>query len=209
MFLDEKHKEVITESLKLFMKYGIKSPTMDDVANNLRMSKKTLYKYCSNKKDLVNQCVSFVVHQEEERTCHYKELKHNAIESHFIITEMASELIRNTHPSVFFDLKKYFPEAWHLLETHRKSSITEKIQFNLQKGIEEGLYRNDLNFQLVVSLYANMVDTMFHYENIQEMGIDYPTMFLEITRFYIRGIASDKGLEVLKKKVELEKNKLS
>ena len=108
---NEKLKKLLDDSLNVFMKYGIRSVTMDDMARHLGISKKTLYKHVKDKNDLVIQCMK--QHQADEKcameACIGNEL--NAIEEMFEISQVIVDQLQNIHPSVMYDLEKYYPEA--------------------------------------------------------------------------------------------------
>ncbi len=115
----DKEQQIIADAIKVFMTYGIKSVTMDDVAKHLRMSKKTLYQYVSDKNDLVKKCL--------DRDCQVTEVLVkevlskglNAIEENFEISKHIVEDLKNIHPSIFYDLEKYYPDAWNTMYTLR------------------------------------------------------------------------------------------
>lgn len=197
-------KEIIESTLQLFMKLGIKSVTMDDVARHLGISKKTLYKLVEDKNDLVRKSLSFgcdIETIEIDKICN---LSLNAIDESFEISNYVFKHIRSIHPSIVFDLQKYHPEAWKEFRENKKSQINQCYMNNIAKGIKEGLYRNDINGEIVTKFYTSRFEVMFDQELFPPDKFDPAETYLEIFRYHIRGIASEKGLEYLVKKMKIK-----
>ena len=193
-------KEILINTGMLFMRYGIKSMTMDDISRQLGISKKTLYQYVSNKKDLVKKVIGSMI--EEDQSC-MEEIfteRGNAIDELMEVTKMVSAQVKEMHPSVMFDMKKYHPEAFSLLVEHKEKFIYKNIKRNLEEGIQSGLYRDNLNAELVTRLYLAMVNTIMDPDHFPSSNFSYVDLHTEMMRYHIRGIASNKGREYLKSK---------
>ena len=197
----EKHIELLVNCAQLFMKYGIKSLTMNDIATHLGISKKTLYLYVTDKKDLVTQTVQIQIENEEcilEATISHDG---NAIDGLLRINQKVSEKLHNIQPGVMFDLQKFYPEAWKIFQNHKCNYIPTIVEANIEKGIKEGLYRENANPKIISKFYITMVDKMFDIELFPPLEFNYKKLHLEMTRYHIRGIASRKGIEYLKEKL--------
>lgn len=187
------------------MKYGVKSVTMDDVAKNLRMSKKTLYQYVSDKKDLVKKVMEFGKNMDETAVTMICSGDGNAIDQNYEISKFVLSKVKNIHPSVFFDLEKYYPEAWEVMEGHKEDFIYGCILDNIKLGMKEGLYREDLHPELTALTYVHAIDMIFHmFAEHPEVKMSFEDMYLQSFRYHIRGIASEKGREYLKDKIKKE-----
>lgn len=197
-------KEILANSALLFTKYGIKSMTMDEISRQLGISKKTLYLYVSNKKDLVIKVMKLIIETEQCVILNLNETESNPIDEIMEITKMVSAQMKEMNPSVLFDLKKYHPKAWQILEKHKEEFVSDCIKKNLNKGIETGLYRENLNPEIVTYLYLSMVNGMIDPDKEISSGFRYYEMHLEMMRYHIRGIASKKGREYLKQKFSQE-----
>jgi transcriptional regulator with XRE-family HTH domain len=187
------------------MKYGIKSITMDDVARELGISKKTLYQFVSDKDDLVGKFVDNEVALRQEEICKCFGIGFNAIEELFEISIFMNKLIRDQNPATDYDLKKYYPQHYQKTLKARREGIYSYILLNLKKGIKEGLYRKEMNKDVIAKLYlwrsenTNLSD-MF---TVEEFGSI--KLFVELLSYHVRGIATEKGIVALEKKVkELE-----
>lgn len=194
----EKQTKVIAGITMLFMKLGIKSLTMDDIARHMGISKKTLYQYVTDKNDLVIKGVSLMIEHEKQLLCSANELSATAIDELIGVTKCVSSEIGEMHPSVIFDLQKYHPDAWKLLENHKKAFIHNMMLENLKRGIKEGYYRENINPEIIANIYIGMVDNILNPENPINKNMSIDKMHTEIIRYHIKGIANDKGLEYLK-----------
>lgn len=198
---DEKFVQILSDAMEVFMKYGIKSVTMDDLARQLRISKKTLYKYFKDKNDLVLKGIE--LHHENEvcsiDECCQKNL--NAIDESFEISRVIVDQLRNIHPSVMYDLEKYHPEALGVIDEYKKTVVKDWVSDNMRRGIEEGLYREDLNIPILTALYLQRMNDFFHIEAFPKEST-LSEIYLETFRYHIRGLASEKGIEYLKQKVK-------
>ena len=132
--MDEKRNEIINKSAMIFLRHGIKSVTMDDLARELGMSKKTIYNHFKDKDELVKSIVSTLI--ERNRTaCESGRIKaENAIEALMNISEYSTRLFTEIHTSVFFDLQKYYPEAWSIIKQHRLAFVSNQITQNIIRG---------------------------------------------------------------------------
>ena len=203
--MNDELKNILLKVRELYMKYGIKSITMDDVARELGISKKTLYQFVTDKDDLVGKFIDneMAVRQEEICKCFGKGF--NSIEELFEISIFMNKLIRDQNPTTEYDLKKYYPQHYQKTVKARREGIYSYILLNLKKGIKEGLYRKEMNKDVIAKLYlwrsdnTNLNDLF----TVQEFGSI--KLFVELLSYHIRGIATEKGILVLEKKVkELE-----
>ena len=199
-YMEQKEKDILMQAAELFTKYGVKSMTMDDVARHLGISKKTLYQYVDNKKDLVKKSIQ--LHIDEEQCCMDDALQceGNAIDELMMMTKMVGSQMKDMHPSVIFDLKKYYLEAYKCLALHRDEFIYSNIKRNIEDGMKSGLYRSNINAEILTRLYLSMVNVILDPESITLSQHSAADIHIEMIRYHIRGIASSKGREYLKQK---------
>ena len=191
--MSEIKDKILTEAELLFMRYGFKSITMDDVARELGVSKKTLYQFFSDKNDLVNQCVEHYLETMNTMCCSVVENKDlDAISVMLQISEQMNAMIRQINPSSMFDLKKYFKPAWDKLEADRRSFIKRVIQDNILLGVKKGLYRKDLDAETVSRIYIYLVGFLTNPDNYDQEGMDIKEMHLEIVKYHLRSICTPK-----------------
>jgi len=195
-------KDIIIKAGELFVKYGIKSMTMDDIAREMGVSKKTLYQFVENKKDLVKKVMSLHIHNQQDCICEMHSAEGNAIDKLMEIGAFVNQHMRSLHPSVIFDLKKYHPEAWGYLNKHKEEFIYTTIKSNLEEGMSEGLYREDLKPDLVARLYMGMTNALIDPESFPSDQFSKEELHNEMTKYHIRAVLSKKGIEYIKTKME-------
>jgi AcrR family transcriptional regulator len=202
---DTRKSEILEQVLKLFMRLGIKSMTMDDVATQLRVSKKTLYEHFQDKNDLVEQAVASVCsyHRDTIQAICARGL--NAIDENEEITRFIVGQIGSVHPSVQFDLQKYHPKAWAIMEEREQADVYACVTSNLRKGIAEGLYRDDLDVEVITRLYIARIDSTWDGRVFPSDKFNLSDVLWKHFEYHIRGIASKKGVAYLEKKAKKER----
>ncbi len=190
------------------MRYGVRSVTMDDVARELKVSKKTLYKYVKDKSDLVSKIMEGQCEMEKMVIGNVTAEAENAIDELMRITEMFSQKLAQMNPSVLYDLEKYYPEAWEVFTTHKEKFVLGCVQSNLERGIHEGIYRDNLNPEIIARLYIQKVDCMFDPAIFPIGKYTFFQIHLELMRYHIRGVANEKGMEYLAEKIKKDHSNL-
>ncbi|TNF24258.1 MAG: TetR/AcrR family transcriptional regulator [Bacteroidetes bacterium] len=198
--MDEKALKILAQSTELFMQYGIKSLTMDDIARHLGISKKTLYQSFSDKAELVYQGMLAHMKHEQDALNTIHEQSENAIEEMFLISQHVSKHIQSMHPSILFDLEKYYPEAFQEFQNYKLKYIMGCIARNIEDGIAQGFYRKNMNIPVVAALYVARMDVLFDQKLFPSSQFSLKDVYFEAIRYHIRGIASEKGIEYLKNK---------
>ena len=180
---DAPKTSIAARAMALFQRFGLRACTMDDVSRELAISKKTLYKFFTNKADLVDGSVrAFLAHQmaSMEKVTAKSE---NALDELFRQHQQVMEIVAGNGPSMLFSMKKYYPETYAWLMEQRKQMILERTRANLQRGMDEGLYRTD-----VMPEYA----VWYHYAQMVALTeIDwFPENLLKDRNFYHYGLRS-------------------
>lgn len=197
----EKERQIILGASVVFMKYGVKSVNMDDVARNLGISKKTLYKYVKDKNDLVGKALE--AHHMHEMAAMEEIFSKglNAIDEMFEMSSFISSMLNTLHPSIHFDLEKYHPIVWKDMKCARDQAVFNFVFQNLEKGKAEGLYRENLNSDVITEIYISKIDVLFDGQVFPPERISFSEVYKEFFRYHIRGIASRAGREYLSQKM--------
>jgi AcrR family transcriptional regulator len=174
---------------------------MDDVARELGISKKTLYKYFKDKNDLIVKGVQMKIDADEEQCGSVECQNGNAIDELFAISEFVVQNLSNINPSVIFELKKYHPEAFEILNKHKWEFVLKTIRKNINRGIEEGIYRDNMDPEIIARLYVGSTDLIMEGSIYPWPEFKVDKVYLEILRFQIRGLANKKGIEYLTNKL--------
>jgi AcrR family transcriptional regulator len=202
----EKLDLIVASALELFMKFGVKSLTMADVAAKLGMSKKTLYQFVTDKKDLVDRAVVLCIEEEQFVLIQVANNSEHAIDELMGFTRFVNSRLRDLHASVIYDIQKYHPDSWAKIQDHEESFVRNSILANTKRGISEGLYRKNLNPEIITSLYILMLDGFFQSEETFGKDVRLEDLHLEIIRYHLRGVANEKGITLLKETLKKEEN---
>lgn len=199
--MNEELKSILEKVNDLYQKYGIKSVTMDDVARELGISKKTLYQHVKDKQDLVEQALQL---DGLKKAGILKQIMHdsslNAIEQVIEIYDYIHNAIINKYSATIeYDLKKYYPDFFTRMVQMKREHMFENMMANMEKGKKEGLYRSDLNEKVLATLHVMRVESILsndYYLSSEIRPIDF---FKELFDYHLRGIATEKGIKEFEK----------
>jgi AcrR family transcriptional regulator len=200
--------DILERVRELFYKYGVRSISIDDICRDLGISKKKLYQYVSSKTELVDKLLELERQNFKVIFDNHNFDGVNAIDILLTVSRELGERFRDVSPSMTFDLKKYYPEIYHKHIDDRINFIYNKIQINLQKGISQGMYRDDLSIELVARLYIRRLIDLHNPEFFPAEKFSFQTLFNVMFDNFIRGIANANGIdyyEKQKRKVNFKK----
>ncbi|GAB5416535.1 MAG: TetR/AcrR family transcriptional regulator [Crocinitomicaceae bacterium] len=200
--MDEKRLEILERASIVYMRLGIKSVTMDDLARELGISKKTIYKYFDDKSDLVRSIVEMKMEMDQALCMNCINQNGNAIDDLIQVSKLIAEHIGNVNPTVLYDVKKYHSEAWQLMDHHRWNFVLNMIVGNIEKGIEENLYRDNLKPEVIGRLYVSSIDTLFNVDVFPWPKFTFQEVYSELIHFHIQGLVNDNGLKYLHQKID-------
>ncbi len=194
--MNEELKSLIEQVRSLFTKYGIKSMTMDDIARELGMSKKTLYQHVKNKDELVEYVLNDIMNEYNEHFDTILSKKFNAIEFLIQVNKLVHHMIKNKNLSFEFDLKKYHPEIFRSMRKQNTDKMFAMVLKNIKQGKKEELYRKNLNAELIAKHYVDRIVAVKESELITEEEKMQPEFVNQIIEYHIRGIANEKGIKL-------------
>jgi AcrR family transcriptional regulator len=193
-------EKIIAKASELFLKLGFKSVTMDDIAGEMCISKKTIYKYFCNKEVLIEESTSMVHRQVHEIMDTIVAKNYNAIHENFEIREMFRDMFKNnTDTSPIYQLKKHYPEIYQNILSHEIEQCTQCFRDNIEKGIREELYRPDLNVEIYVRFYYTLI---FHINENTVSESEAQRIELEALEYHTRAMATEKGVQELEKQLK-------
>ncbi len=192
-------KEKIIQNAKdMFLKLGFKSITMDDIACEMCISKKTIYKYFANKELLVAESTVLLQKEVHQILSEIMAKNHNAIEENFQIRRMFGEMFKSTDTSPIYQLKKHYPSVYKQVLEYQIQECETCFTDNIQKGIKQGLYRNDIKISIYVKFYYALI------LNITENTVfekEAQKLELEALEYHIRAMATENGIAELEKQL--------
>jgi len=199
--MDEKFEKIISESAHLFARYGIRNLSMDDICRDLGISKKTLYQYVENKADLIKAILSRLKHESLKAEHQQALAGMNAIDQLLTSSRIICANMKQFNPALTFELKKYYPAIFNEFYQAKKESIYHAIVTNIRQGIEEGLYRGDLDVELVARLYVQKLENIHDPDFLSTAGLSPDTVFNVMFDNHIRGISNSHGLAYYEKQL--------
>lgn len=198
--MDDKMAQILKASGTLFRKYGIRSISMDDIAREIGMSKKTLYQYVENKNDLLEKLLMHLV--TSSTACVTEGLSDkNAIDILLQVSVKVSQEIKEMNPAILFDLEKFYPALFRTFVQAKRDHVYIKIKENLEQGISEGIYRNDIDADLVSKLYVQKLLDVHDPDFLSSVDFTFEKVFQVMFDNHIRGIANPVGLAYYEKQI--------
>jgi AcrR family transcriptional regulator len=190
---------ILKSAEELFFRYGVKSVTMDDIATHLGMSKKTIYHFFKDKDELLSDFAKSFVNRNANVFEHECKLSHNAIDEIFCVMKHLRNMIQQMNPKLFFELQKYYPQAWQQLRDFREKHVTEMIQKNLEKGITQGLYRSDINIIVLAKLRLEEIDMAMNHSVFPIDKFNIAQVQITLFEHFLYGICTLKGHKLINK----------
>jgi len=189
--------KIIQKAAEMFINLGFKSVTMDDIANEMGISKKTIYSHFNNKTELVKETVLTVFHSITCGIDHIRSMGKNPIEELYEIKKFAMLQLKNEKTSPQYQLQKYYPEIYDMIKKMKFENMNDCTLENLRRGVEQGYYRKNINIHFISRIYFLTLseinnETLFPVQQFPKIMImeDY-------LEYHLRGIITEKGKEIL------------
>jgi AcrR family transcriptional regulator len=198
----EVQARIFNQAHDLFMQFGLKSVSMDDIASKMGISKKTIYQYFEDKEELVSAVVKAITSQNEE-VCNNDIIRsENAVHEIFLAMEQMSTLFHKMNPSILFDLQKYYPNAFKIFFTHKNEFIYKKIKDNLKRGIKEDLYKNDIDIEILSRFRVESIVMPFNPDFQSVLKKNLVELSQVLSTHFLFGIATTKGEKQINKYIK-------
>ena len=189
--------KILEKATDMFLKLGFKSVTMDDLAHEMGISKKTIYASFENKTKLVQECASGLFETISNGIDHIRSLEKNPIEELYAIKKFVMGHLKNQKSSAHYQLQKYYPAVFDGLRCQQYDVMQHSVRNNVKKGIEQGMYRENLDIEFIWRIY--MAGAM----NIKDAQLFPPDLFGaerltdNYLEYHLRGIVTPEGRKVL------------
>ncbi len=205
----ETKERILLKAEELFMQFGIRSVSMDDIANNLGMSKKTLYQYFADKDELVEAVVDGHINGIQQDCIGCKNEATNAIHEIFITMERIMEEFSNMNPMLLYDMEKFHHKAYKLFRDHKDKFLLQVINENIEWGIKDELYRSDVNVDVMSKFRIESMMIPFNVSVFSPGKYNLATTSEMILENFTYGLATIKGHKLIQKYNEQRKKNLS
>ena len=192
-------EKIIAKASDLFLKLGFKSATMDDIAGEMCISKKTIYKYFCNKEILVEETTEIVhkaIHQSIDTIV---AKNYNAIEENFEIRKMFKEMFKTGEASPAYQLRKHYPEIYDKVISRELNECNAVFKQNIERGIQQGLYRKNILVDTYVGFYYNLIFSIHGNTSSEKESKELELQALE---YHTRAMATPEGIIELEKQLQ-------
>jgi len=195
----EAQERIRQKADELFRRYGIRSVTMDEIAAQLGISKKTIYQYYADKDQLVDAVAVDEIHYSQECCLKDAEASANAIEEIFRVMEFVEVMFRNMNPSMLHDLEKYHPIGYRKFLEHKNKFLFEMIRKNIERGIAEELYRPEIDLEIMTRYRLESMMLAFNPALFPSPKFNLVKLQQEILEHFLYGLATLKGYKLILK----------
>lgn len=189
-------ERILTEAERLFWKYGVRSVTMEDIARQLGISKKTIYQHFSDKEQILCQVVLDKTGRDQsEMACMVIDTS-NPIEEILGVLNLMRQKADQVSPNLLIDIKRYYPQAFLLFRRFKEEHIMRSILENIQKGISQELYRDDINPLILARLRVEQIELAFDNNLFPTDQYSMHDIQAELMHHFVRGMLTDKGFTI-------------
>ena len=196
--IDVKDK-IVKGAEELFMRYGVRSVSMDDIARQLGISKKTLYLHFADKEELISVVSHTHMNRDREEFEQVRKDSKNSIEELARLSVCMRKNMEELNPSLLFDLQKFHPKAWSYWVDFKNKYIKETVIRNLKQGIEEGYYRPEINPEILATMRIELVQIAFDPELFPKGKYKLADVQMQIFEHFVYGVLTDKGRKLFAK----------
>jgi len=199
-FNDPRLREILDRTIGLFSEFGIRNLNMDDISRSLGISKKTLYQHVKSKEDLIEKLFYFNDYKLEIEFSKIRMEELNAIDVLIRVSMIVFEEMGQFDAKIKFELKKYYEPVFNQFMVRKQNHIFNLISKNIEKGIAENLYRNDINIELVAGLYVRNLVLMHNKDFCIVENITFEQLFQVMFENHIRAISNAEGIAWFEKR---------
>lgn len=192
-------ERILNAAFELFMSYGVRSVSMDDIAKHLSISKKTIYQFYKDKDELVHELMNKKLKQDEADIRAIIKESANVIEECFNIMKHLGKMMRQINPSFFYDLQKYHPKTWKLFKDFKENCIVKMVEDSLTRGTKQGLIRTDINIKILSRMRMEQIEMCFNPNVFPPQQFKIVDLQLSLQDHFLYGICTLKGHKLINK----------
>ena len=193
---EELRQKIVLAANELFIKYGIRSVTMDDIARHLGMSKKTIYQSFNDKDEIVSMGTQLHCDMWAKRADEISADSSNAIEELLKFSVVFREQMKKMNPNMMFDLFKYHRASWEEWIRYKREVIKQKIVETIDRGMKEGYFRKDLNTDILATLRVEQVELAFNDSVFPHDQYNFEEVQMKLFDHFIYGCLNRKGFDL-------------
>jgi hypothetical protein len=197
---------ILLKARELMVLNGVRYVTMDDLATTLGISKKTIYQFYKDKEALVLAVVELELEEQRLMCLRSQETAENALHEMFMVLQDIQEMFKKMNPLTVMEIHKYFPEAFKKIQEHKNNFMHNVVKTNLLKGIDQGVYRKDIDPEILTIYRIETSLITFNAQFFPLSKFDLGNVNTQIMEHYIYGLVSSEGLRLLMQYKELKAN---
>ena len=188
---------ILVHAEALFKLRGIRSVTMDDLAKDLRISKKTLYQYFANKADLVLGVSKAHFERERNTTEALISKALDPIHGILLVLECSSKSLKEIPTHMVYDIQKLYPKSWQMFHDFKEGYLLEVVRKNLEEGVAQGLYRKDMDIELVALIRLVQIESSMNEHYFPASRFEFVKVQMEQFSLFLHGIVTLKGKKLI------------
>ena len=189
-------ENILEKADALFNKYGIRSISMDEIARELGISKKTIYQYFKDKDDIVYQITRNTIEKDKSEFEAATQQSSNLISALLQMSKCLRENFNKINPSLIFDVQKYHPRSWSLWIDYKNDFIYNTILNTLERGKMEGIFRPEINPEILATFRIEQVQMSFDEKIFPRNKFDFKEVQLALFDHFVHGILTSKGQKI-------------
>lgn len=190
-------QKILQNAAEMFLNYGFKSVTMDDIANAMGISKKTIYQYFENKNKLVEATTMYVFENISHGIDCICEIEKNPIEEVYEIKKFLMEHLKDEKSSPQYQLQKYYPKIYNSIKNKQFEVMQQCVTRNLERGIKLGIYREELDISIISRIYFINMVSLKDKELFPLKNHSMNALMCAYLEYHLRGVCTPKGIEIL------------
>jgi AcrR family transcriptional regulator len=195
----ESKDRILEKAADLFMRYGIRSITMDEIAAQLGISKKTIYQFFTDKDEMVEAVVDEEMKENENACREFKVNAEDAVQEIFLAMEDMQEMLKTMNPQLMYDLEKHHPGAYRRLKQYKYHFLYTMIRENLERGIKEEIYRSGLNLDITTRHRIETAFMIFNQDAFPQNKFPMNQTCQELALLYLHSIINSRGKKLIDK----------
>lgn len=181
--------KILNTASEIFKKLGIVSVTMDDIAHKMGTSKRTIYQTFKSKDEIVT-AIATIFFEAQKKS--YEDIRNagNAIEELFLLLIHFQDLFETLHPRILYEIQKYYPAIWAMILQHKKDNLHERIKQNLIRGINETLYRADIDIEFTAKLRLEQIELAYNPFHFPQSKFPLKKVTEQLVSLYVFGLVT-------------------
>lgn len=187
---------------ELFKRYGIRSVTMDEISNQLGISKKTLYQSYADKEEIVHAVFDNIMDENKKQCMCDRKDADNAIHEVFLAFDHVLQMFTEMNPAILFDLHKYHPNVYVKFNAYKYEFLYSVIKDNLLRGVKEEIYRPEINIEIMTRYRIESSMLAFNTDIFPQSRKDLAGVEREIMEHFLYGLATVKGIKLIQKYIQ-------